>query len=448
MPLLFALVFSLVPTLGGAQGRESAVWVLTIDRWGNAERQLLTVAGEDSTLAGTLGRWPLSGRRDGDSISFAFTDDRKATYRFRAAVAGESMSGFADYPDINDAERRVRHAFTAWRIPDRGGEASRRHAFEPSTFSNEFTAQRNPVLVIWPGDTVSTRTIDSGGADARGVTRALYGNPQTGPFFVATAQPGDVLAVHIRRLRLNRDYAESLDDIVGRALTPAMAARAGDLGQRVRWRLDRDRGVATLADAPRNLAEFTVPIRPMLGGLGVAPDFGFAPASGGDSGRFGGNMDWNELTEGTTLYLPVFQPGALLYLGDGHAAQGDGETTQWALETSLDVEFSVDVLPARPLATPRLVTPTHLMALGQAGSLDDALRAATSGITQWLQQDYGLTLSEVALVLGSAVEYRVVTLAGRNVGVSARLERSRLSRLPARTGALGSLPGPGKDGSR
>jgi amidase len=227
-----------------------------------------------------------------------------------------------------------------------------------------------------------------------------------------------------------------------------MAARAGDLGQRVRWRLDRDRGVATLADAPRNLAEFTVPIRPMLGGLGVAPDFGFAPASGGDSGRFGGNMDWNELTEGTTLYLPVFQPGALLYLGDGHAAQGDGETTQWALETSLDVEFSVDVLPARPLATPRLVTPTHLMALGQAGSLDDALRAATSGITQWLQQDYGLTLSEVALVLGSAVEYRVVTLAGRNVGVSARLERSRLSRLPARTGALGSLPGPGKDGSR
>jgi acetamidase/formamidase len=170
----------------------------------------------------------------------------------------------------------------------------------------------------------------------------------------------------------------------------------------------------------------------MLGGLAVAPGFGWPPFSTGDTGRFGGNMDLNEVVQGVTVYLPVEQPGALLYLGDAHAAQGDGELTEWALETSMDVEFSVEVLPGRAISGPRVESPTHLMALGQAGSLDDAFRAATAGLAQWLEQDYGLTLSEVAQILGSAAEYRVATVVGRNAGVVAKIAKERLAGLPRR----------------
>jgi DNA gyrase subunit A len=95
------------------------------------------------------------------------------------------------------------------------------------------------------------------------------------------------------------------------------------------------------------LRHFEVPLQPMLGGLAVAPPFGMAPVSTGDTGRFGGNMDFNEVVEGATVYLPVYQPGALLYLGDAHARQGDGETSQYALETSMDVEFRIDVVRRR-----------------------------------------------------------------------------------------------------
>ena len=116
----------------------------------------------------------------------------------------------------------------------------------------------------------------------------------------------------------------------------------------------------------------------MLGCVAVAPGFAQAPMPTGDSGRFGGNMDFNEIVEGTTVYLPVNQPGALLYIGDGHAAQGDGELNGNALETSMDVEFTVDVIRSRPLASPRVESATHIMTVGLGGTLEDALRAATA----------------------------------------------------------------------
>lgn len=198
----------------------------------------------------------------------------------------------------------------------------------------------------------------------------------------------------------------------------------------MRWRLDRERGIA-LPPPGSGLDGLGIPLRPMLGGIAVAPGFGSPPMSTGDSGRFGGNMDFNQIVEGTTVYLPVSQPGALLYLGDAHAAQGDGETSQYALETSMDVEFSVAVIKARAQATPRVESATRLMAVGQAGSLDEAVRAATHGLIQWLQQDYRLSLSEASQLLGAAVEYRITTLAGRNAGVAAMLDKSRLASLRA-----------------
>lgn len=404
-------------------------WLFSIDRWGNAEYQLAIIEDDDGALTGRFGDWPLTGVRTGQSIDFAAIDSHGDRHRFQGTRSGDTLSGNAEYPDTNHRGDRVQHSFRARRLDTPLASEPMTRTLTPSTYSNEFTAHRAPVMIIRPGDVITTTTLDSGGVDHHGKTQALYGNPQTGPFFVAGAAPGDVLAVRIRHLALNRDHADSLDGFAGRAMTPGLAVKSAGLGNRVRWRLDREHDLAMLDDPPERLADFTIPVRPMLGGLGVAPDFGFAPASTGDTGRFGGNMDFNGLVEGVTVFLPVFQPGALLYLGDGHALQGDGEINQWALETSLDVEFSVDVLTARPMATPRLESAIALTVIGQAGSLDDALRSATAGMVQWLEQDYGLDAREASLVIGALANYRVATVAGRNAGMSLSLPKGPLQRL-------------------
>lgn len=412
-----------------AQEKSEEIWVVKTDLWGNPLYRTLTLHREGSRLTGDIDGDSLEGHLVGDVMDFVSTDARLLKSEYSGKRDGGTLSGKVVAPDTNHPDVRVTHAFTARLIPPRPDGPPRRHEFKPNDYSNEFTPHRLPVLTIWPGDTVHTTTVDSGGVDEKGVTRALFGNPQTGPFFIGGASPGDTLAIRIVRLRLNRDYADSLDDIVGRAQGTGLAAKARSLGKPVRWKLDRERGLASPENASGRLKNFTVPVRPMLGGLAVAPGFGFAPISTGDTGRFGGNMDFNEVVEGNTVYLPVSQPGALLYLGDAHALQGDGETSQFALETSMDVEFSVDLRRGRSIATPRVESPTHIMALGQGGSLDDALRQATGGLAQWLEQDYGLTLSETAQVLGSSVQYVVVNLAGRSVGLAAKLEKARLAGL-------------------
>ncbi len=412
---------------GAAHAAPAETWIIALDRWGNPSYQTLTLRDDSARLDGELDGDKVDGERKGDHIEFSATGQDGARYLYSASLRDGTMQGSADYPDTNNPKARAHHAFTARRLPQRPPGPPRRIDYTPLDYANVFSAQRAPVLTIWPGDTVHTTTIDSGGVDEKGITRALFGNPQTGPFFVAGAAQGDTLVVHLRRLRLNRDYADSLDSIVGRALTTGMAAKTAELGKPVRWTLDRARGLAWPEQRSAAMHDFSVPVRPMLGGLAVAPGDG-PPVSTGDTGRFGGNMDFNEVVEGNTVYLPVQQPGGLLYLGDAHALQGDGETSQYALETSMEVEFTVELIKNKAINMPRVESPTHIMTLGQAGSLDDALRAATAGMLQWLQQDYGLSMSDSAQVLGSAVHYSVANLAGRSVGVAARLDKSLLKR--------------------
>jgi amidase len=424
--MLNILTLLLLFAAGAAHAASPETWIVTLDRWGNRSYQTLTLHDDGTSLAGDIDGDKLTGRRQGAKLEFSTEDGDGARYVFRASAKGGAMQGSADFPDTNNAKARAQHTFTARRLPPRPDGPPRRIDFAPTDYANMFSADRTPVLTIWPGDSVRTTTLDSGGVDDKGVTRALYGNPQTGPFFVAGAASGDTLVVHLKRLRLNRDYADSLDSIVGRAQNPALASTASALGKPVRWTLDRVRGLASPEQRSAAMRAFAVPVRPMLGGLAVAPGEG-PPVSTGDTGRFGGNMDFNEVVEGNTVYLPVQQPGALLYLGDAHALQGDGETSQYALETSMDVEFTVELIKGKAINMPRVESPTHIMTLGQAGSLDDALRAATSGMVQWLQQDYGLSLSESAQVLGSAVQYTVANLAGRSVGVAAKVNKALLT---------------------
>jgi acetamidase/formamidase len=210
-----------------------------------------------------------------------------------------------------------------------------------------------------------------------------------------------------------------------------LAVKMKDGGKPIRWHLDLANGTASPAKPTEHLAHYSIPLRPMLGCVGVAPRPAQASPGTGDSGRWGGNMDFNEIVEGSTVYLPVNVPGALLYVGDGHAAQGDGELAGNALETSMDVEFSVDVIPAKSIPSPRVESPTYIMAMGLDGSLDDAFRDATANMAQWLTDDYQLTPSEVAQVLGSSAEYKVSEVADRNAGMVLKINKQRLQGLVA-----------------
>jgi acetamidase/formamidase len=412
-----------------AQQNLAGDWVIINDIYGNPLSRKLVLKIDGGKLTGTLAGEELQGTLTGNSLRFTTKDKKGVTGEFTGSISGETISGNSVLLDPEDPKDRTESAFTARRIPQPRAGGPQRHEFVPTTFYREFSAFNKPVLTIWPKDTVHTNTVDAGGTDEKGVTRVLGGNPQTGPFYIETAIPGDTLVVHLNRVRLNRDWAISDDAIVERGLGSDLAVKMKDGGKSVRWLLDRQRMVARPEKPGEHMANYTAPVRPMLGCVGVAPGFGAAPIRTGDSGRFGGNMDFNEIVEGTTVYLPVMQPGALLYVGDGHALQGDGELNGNALETSMDVEFTVDVIHDRRINTPRVESSTHLMAVGLGGSIDDSFRFATGGLAQWLEQDYKLTPSEIAQVLGTSAEYVISEVADRNAGVVAKIRKERLAGL-------------------
>lgn len=409
-----------------SQAAVPSEWLLTTDIYGNALHQRLTLYVKSEELSGTIDGDALTGKIFGNHLHFIATDKRNNTTELDAQLESRKIHGELIVTLSSAPNEHMKRRFSGYALEEKPTRVPAIIEFTPTKYYNEFSAEIEPVLTIWPGETIHTKTIDSGGVDEHGETKALYGNPQTGPFYVGGVERGDVLVVHLKRLRLNRDYADSLDAIAERVKDPQLAVKARDLGKRVRWKLDLEKGIAMLDQPPEHLASFSVPLRPMLGCVGVAPDFGFAPFSTGELGRYGGNLDLNEITEGSTVFLNVTQPGALLYLGDGHAAMGDGETTEWALETSMDVEFSVDVIKNRFIATPRVETDKYYAAIGIAGSVDDAMRRATAGMVQWLQQEYHLTPSEAALVLGSSAEYRISEIADRDAGVVLQLRKDSL----------------------
>ncbi|HEY1251104.1 MAG TPA: acetamidase/formamidase family protein [Thermoanaerobaculia bacterium] len=412
-------------------------WELTTLFFGAPLAERLRLEVDKGRVSGTLRHRgksiPITGAADpGGTIRFEYQDSDGSQNVYEGKrVADGTLSGRYTSKGGENWGEEPPSDWTARRAPSDRPAPARTLDFEPTQFSRVFSASVPPVLRIWPGDTVRTRTVDAAGVDEKGQTRVLGGNPQTGPFYVEGAMPGDVLAVHIRKLRINRATALSDDGLVDRALTNDYAADHKDNEfKNVVWRLDAERGVATLEKPPARLKDLAVPLRPMLGCVGVAPGFGAAAIRTGDSGGFGGNMDFSGIREGATVYLRASQPGALLYVGDGHALQGDGELNGNALETSLDVEFSVDLIREKSLAGPRIEDSESLMTIGLEGSLDEAFREATSALADWLQQDYGLTGPETAILLGATIEYRIAEVADRNVGVVARIRKDRIPPAP------------------
>jgi acetamidase/formamidase len=410
-------------------GSISGEWLITRDAYGSPLYQRMTLTVQEGKVSGLFDGDKLDGTLSGNALHFISRDEDNDTSEFTGVFNGTTITGKVVETDASDPREKSENEMTATRAPERPAGSPKQHDFTPTVFYRQFSAANAPVLKIAPGDTVRTTTVDAGGTDEHGMKRVLGGNPETGPFYIETAWPGDTLVVHFNRIRLNRDYAISDDAIVGRALDPDMSVKMKDGGKSVRWHLDLQRGIATSEKPGDHLREFAVPVRPMLGCVATAPGFASAPPPTGDSGRYGGNMDFNEIVEGVTAYLPVNQPGALLYVGDGHAAQGDGELNGNALETSMEVEFTVSVLHNKRIRTPRVESDSQIMTVGLGGSLEDALQTAVSGMSQWLEQDYGLTPSEIAQVLGTSSQLSISEVADRNAGVAAKLSKSRLQPL-------------------
>ena len=227
--------------------------------------------------------------------------------------------------------------------------AAETHRFMPERFYGTYSAAHPPALRVKPGDTVVTKTIDAAGVDWNGKSVAQGPNPQTGPFFVEGAEPGDVLVVTFMKIETNRPMAYSASLLAPYAVDPtAIAARVDRDAKRLTWTIDRARNVARLDQTDIQTGGIELPLRPMLGCVGVAPARKEA-ISTATPGPFGGNMDYAWLNAGAKVMLPVNEPGALLFIGDGHARQGEGEVAGTGLETSMDVEFTVELIKQKPI---------------------------------------------------------------------------------------------------
>jgi acetamidase/formamidase len=301
--------------------------------------------------------------------------------------------------------------------------------YDPTTFQAYYYAGNKPGIHIFPGDIVHTWSPDSAGTDKNLKRVALGGNPTIGPIYVEGALPGDTLVVHLIKIEPNRKTARQGSRIQQFGVTPAynLAAKY-DPQFNGEYQLDNATGIATLTAPTPALKNFKVTMKPMLGCIAVAPP-GFEAMAGPHLGVFGGNLDYNGTVSGTTMFFPVFHPGALFAFGDGHAAMADGEVTQTGLEVSMAVDFSVEVIKGYQTQGVREEDSDYIISFGVAGSLQEALKVSTAQLATWIKHDYGLSDSETALLLGAVMKIEVTELVDPEFDVVTKVPKSSLAML-------------------
>lgn len=308
---------------------------------------------------------------------------------------------------------------------------AKRINFTPTVFYNAFSLNVSPALHIQPGDTISTKTIDAIGRDENGIKRQRGGNPLTGPFYIDGAKAGDILVIELHKISLNRPYAYTTESFVSRSM-PAEISDQFKKFKPVKWRMDiaQNRAWPDSGGNYPNLQNFSVELDPFLGCIGVAPRNKKNELLSFFQGEFGGNLDYSAIRQGSIVYLPVLHDGAFLYIGDGHALQGDGEIAGNALETSFDVEFSTRLIKNEPpLKFPRVEDKEYIMATGIAKKMDKAIQLAGLNLLDWLLKDYHLNLQEGTQVMSTTIEYTIAEIADPEIVIVAKIKRDTLAGL-------------------
>ena len=294
-----------------------------------------------------------------------------------------------------------------------------------------------PALRIKSGDTVEVLAMSTSSPQALlrvGVKdediqpewKAIYANqpPQdqrgpgghilTGPIFIEGAEPGDVLEVRIQKIDIATPYAYN-GFSPQRGVLPASD-------------FERGRSMLIPLDLKRNVARFAnnieIPLHPFFGSMGVAPDPSLGKVNSGPPGHHAGNLDNKELVAGTTLYIPVFVPGALFLVGDGHAGQGNGEVDITAMETSLIGTFQFVVRKDMKLQWPRGETPTHWIAMGLDPDLTQALILAVRETIDFLVKEKHMTREEAYALASVAVDFNVTQAVDGTKGVHGMIPKS------------------------
>ncbi|MDP9465800.1 MAG: acetamidase/formamidase family protein [Actinomycetota bacterium] len=314
---------------------------------------------------------------------------------------------------------------------------------EPSQYAWTFGGAA-PVARVRPGSVLELWTEDCFAGRVRStddlvsvVCEFPFLNPQTGPFYVEGAEPGDTLAVHFVSIEPSRDWAASSTVPLFGALTSTQltATLQDPLSERV-WMWQLDRAARTCRFSAHD-SEYTVdlPMDPMHGTVGVAPA-NLEVLSALTPAAHGGNLDTPEMRAGTTCYLGVNVEGALFSLGDGHARQGEGETCGVAVECAMDTVVVVDIIKNRPTPWPRLETDTHVMSTGSARPLEDAFRIAQLDLVQWISTDHGLSPLDAYQLVTQAVESPLANVCDVNYTSVAKIRKQW---LPGRRGPLSDV---------
>jgi len=297
-----------------------------------------------------------------------------------------------------------------------------------------------PVLRVNSGDTVTVDTVshegilaDQGppevffarfGIAKEAVLRDLVGvytkvqhsglgpHVVSGPIAVSGAMPGDVLAVHVLEAKPRVPYGVN-----------SMRMNKGGLPDE----FTLNRSMVIPFDLERQVAKFSerieVPLAPFFGIMATGPGRSLGKLTSVPPGAYGGNIDVKDLTVGSTLYLPVHVPEALFMVGDGHAAQGDGEVDLTAIETSLTGTFRLELIKNRPLAWPRAETPTHWITLGLHENLEEAMRMAIRECVKFLHEEKGLTRVDAYALASIAVDFEVTQVVDSVKGIHAMIPK-------------------------
>ena len=292
-----------------------------------------------------------------------------------------------------------------------------------------------PAEHIKPGDSVITSTRDASN-DAFSVSDKTVApkldltkvNPQTGPFYVEGAEPGDTLVVHLDSVEPNRDWGWGAS-IPGFGLlapeykTAMVTPPAPD--RLFIWHIDKARKTATVNMPDSKVGKIEVPIRPFFGTIGTAPP-GKECISSLVPGPNGANMDFNEVVAGVTMEFPVFEPGALFMIGDGHSAQGDGEVDGAAIETSFNVKFTVNLVKGRKINWPHLINDNEIMSIGSTRPLIDAVRLACVDMVNWLVSDYGFERYDAVQLLGQTAHLYIANVVDPQFSVACAVNKKYL----------------------